>query len=223
MVSIAARIMAVPERPCPTLLIAALAPFEPCTMIDCAHRGPAWNSDRCWLDGAATGASHTLVAQDDAVPCGSFARLARAAVEARPESIISFFMHDHEASRDAGVASWVDEPIRNWGVALCMPSAMAVDYVRWAKENLQENMRADDLRLLHYACNHGLPISCTLPSLVEHSPNMASTVSPRPNNREFMASRLYRGEAMNWGGEAYRAPGDTKAFLISRQHHRSAV
>jgi hypothetical protein len=221
MISISARVMSVPERPCPTLLIAALAPFEPRTMIDCSHRGPAWNSDRCWLDGAATGASHVLVCQDDAVPCGSFAKLVRAAVEARPEAIISFFMHDHEAAQKAAGAPWVDQPIKGWGPALCMSSAMAVDYVRWAKENLQDSVRADDLRLLHYACNHGLPISCTLPSLVEHSPNVASTVSPRGNNREFLASRLYRGEQINWALPAYQAPGDTRAFLISRQHQRA--
>lgn len=213
--------MAVPERSCPTLLISALAPFEPRTMIDCAHRGPWWNARRCWIDGAATGCSHVLLAQDDAVPVGGFARLARAAVEARPESIISFFYHNDKAAGEAGRAPWVEFPISNWGVALCMPAKMAQDMVAWNDEYIQPTVSQDDLRVLHYAANHGMPVCATNPSLVEHSPNMASTVSPRPSNREFMASSLYRGEAMNWGGEAYKMPGDTRAFLISRQHHRS--
>ena len=215
---IIARIMHVPARPWPDRLIAGLAPFGPVVVTDTEGLGP-WNTAKqCWLSGGT--ADYILVVQDDVELVPGFCDLARAAIVARPQAIISFFYHDSKAMVAAGGASWIEFPISNWGPALCMPAPMARDCVEWNDQNIQQSQRADDLRVLHYATNHGLPISATNPSLVEHRPEFASTVSPRPDNREFMASKLYRGEQINWSLPAYRKPGDIKAFLISRSHHR---
>ena len=219
--TIAARIMSVYKRPAPLALSRMLSTFSVKTMVDDVGLGPWWNARRCWLDGAATGSTHVLVIQDDSEPVPDFCDLLMAAIDARPRAIVSLFMHDHKSAIAAGSSPWIEQPIKNWGVALCMPARWAMDMVEWNEKHIKPDMRQDDLRVLHWATNHGLPISCTNPSLVEHSPNMPSTVNERPSNREFMASRLHMGERINWNLPAYQAPGDTRAFLISRGHHRN--
>ena len=220
---IAARIMSVYCRPTPLELVNGLAPFAPQTLVDDQGFGPWWNARRCWLSGIESGAEHVLVIQDDAALVPGFCELALEAIAARPRAVISFFYHEPRASVAAGDAPWIDFPILNWGVALCLPSKWAQDCVEWNDLNIMPSQKADDLRVLTWACNMGLPVSCTNPSIVEHRPEFASTVSPRPDNREFMASRIHRGEKIDWAQPPYKAPGDIRAFLISRQHHKATA
>ena len=221
-ISICARIMHIYSRPSPTEIVRSLELFgDVLTIVDDVGRGPWATAKRCWLSGADSSKTHTLVIQDDAMVANGAAEQMVLALEARPNDVVSFFYHNHEGAQKAGGAPFIEFPISNWGVCLAMPSSMARNMVAWNDENISPSVQQDDLRVLHYACNHGLKICATNPSLCEHRPEFASTVSPRGNNREFLASRLYRGEHINWALPAYQAPGDTRAFLISRQHQRA--
>lgn len=211
---ITARIMHVPQRACPNPLVLGLAAFSPMTMIDEERRGPWWNARRCWLSGAASHRSHVLVVQDDAELVPGFRDMALAAVEARPREIVSFFYRDHRAAKRAGEAPWIDFPISCWGVALCMPSDLAKEFVAWSDKN-DPNTKQDDLRLLRWAANTGRSICATNPSLVEHRPEMCSVVHPGAPNKEFTASNLYRDQRIRWSDEPWRAPGDRHPYLLS--------
>ena len=206
---IAARIMHVPERPLPTGLIRSLSPLHTTLFTDKEHRGPWWNARRCWTE--PTEAEHILVVQDDAAMPEGAAKQMLKAVEARPQAIVSFF-----SQKTAPDAAWIDFDIEIWGVALCMPAVLARTMVEWVDAAVKDDMPQDDLRVLYFAANRGIPISCAVPSLVEHRPDMMSTVSPRPEgNRGYQAGRLWAGEAVDWRGNIVEKHGDRRPFARS--------
>lgn len=127
-----------------------------------------------------------LVIQDDTLVCDHFAEAAMAAVAARPDRIVSFFVAGapaRSARRLHHAASvcqhWAQLEPRDWcpAVALCFPAANAADLVVWADEQeIPERRTSDDAILGDWVRARGHVVLATVPSLVQHPDDVPSLI-----------------------------------------------
>lgn len=144
---------------------------------ECLRRTPDW-------------CTHRLVIQDDAEPAEGFPEAALAALEARPDKPVAFFVGGLPgdacaAIRQASKArqSWVTLSPWSWfpAVASCWPAATVARLLAWSEEARVSPYltRADDAVLAKFLQHEKIWPLATVPSLVEHPDVVTSTIGRR--------------------------------------------
>lgn len=146
----------------------------------------AWRCYRACLGWAPVDATHLLVLQDDAILCPYFPEAAAAALEARPDRIVSFFVAGaprrsvRAVTEAAGrCAHWAELDPTDWVpvVALCLPCGHARDLAIWADEQtFPDSMTSDDAIVGDWVRARGLTVAATVPSLVDHDDAVPSVM-----------------------------------------------
>lgn len=119
-------------------------------------------------------ASHVLILQDDALPVEGFGALAQAAIDERPEHIISYYLgtgrpaqtEAHQAIRlaDRTHSHWVEMSRIYWGVAWSIPIALLPELNAW----LSTHDGATDSITGRWMLRTGRPCFHTWPCLADH-------------------------------------------------------
>lgn len=148
-----------------------------------------WRTYRRALESTPAWATHRLIVQDDATACPGFARAALAALEARPDRLVAFFVagqpFDHRdaiwAACDRG-DPWAELRNDRWCpvVALAWPARMvwaALEFVD--RSTFPPEWTADDEIVGRYLRDAGESACATAPSLIQHLDEVASVKSPR--------------------------------------------
>lgn len=144
---------------------------------ECLRRTPDW-------------CTHRLIVQDDTQPAEHFAEAALAALEARPDKPIAFFVGGLPgdacaAIRQASKAGqrWANLSPWSWfpAVASCWPALTVSRLLAWAAEARVSPYltRADDAVLAKFLQQERIWPLATVPSLVEHPDVVASTIGRR--------------------------------------------
>jgi hypothetical protein len=155
---------------------------------DAQWRSP-WRTYRHALLTAPPEVTHRLILQDDALVCPNFAVAARAAIAARPDAVIAFYVggapyHQAEAVREACKRddAWAVLENAHWlpAVAVSWPRPHIEEIVPWVdSQGWPEKFRADDEILGRYLREHRLRALATVPSLVDHPDVEPSLVGTR--------------------------------------------
>ena len=145
-------------------------------VVDYARRGVWVTARRCWRKGLGAGGTHHLVMQDDIVLSPNFAAGIRNAVEARPNSPLTFFCVG-KAMRQAYEAghTWA-RTYGPWGQAILMPRAMVGKFLRWECHHVRPEIKWDDYRVALFCAKNDIECWATVPSLVEHAGHQSSIV-----------------------------------------------
>jgi hypothetical protein len=151
-----------------------------------------WRTYRAALERTPADATHRLVVQDDVLVCPGFQQAVKAAIRARPDRALAFFVggqsREHaQAVWDAGARgdSWATLGSHTWVpvVALCLPSRIALPLVAWADRMFEREwpqaFRADDEIVGHYLREHGEYVLASVPCLVEHPDVIPSIIHGR--------------------------------------------
>lgn len=149
----------------------------------------AWRTYRRALERTPPDATHRLVLQDDVRICPGFGAAARAALAARPEHPVAFFVGGQPwesanrvlAAGEAGEhwalldpARWIPTVALSWPARLIRPALEFVDYQQWPP-----TFRADD-EIVGQAMRHlRTDVYATVPCLVEHPDITPSLVGLR--------------------------------------------
>lgn len=166
----------------------------------------AWRTYRACLESAAAGASHVLVIQDDVLVCDGFEESVAAAVAARPDRVIAFFVggNPYEHRRRIREAhgkrwSWAELDNQRWcpAVGTCWPVDRIAPLLAWHDaQKFPAAFTADDEILGRFLRHSGeLPLA-TVPSLLEHP----DTVPSIANNRRSDGRDAGRRAAL-WVGD----------------------
>lgn len=143
-------------------------------------RAGCWpTAKRAWR--AASG-THHLVVQDDVELCRGFMSHALAAIEANPSAPIGFFMCAKKGAtlaRDRGL-SWVQVRGHITAQALCLPSTMVDDWLRWDRANVNDDFKHDDWRMNWWLAATETPMWFTVPCLAEHVGDKTSLLGHHP-------------------------------------------
>lgn len=136
---------------------------------DRERRGPWWTARQAWRWHAKTGATHHLLLQDDVAVCKDFLSAVKAAAEAVPDSILTFFntadFHTSKAMKRGD--AWI-VLAEVWGQAILMPHDVLVDFLAWEAKHIRPKLRHDDTRVTLYAHTHDKPLYGSVPSLAQH-------------------------------------------------------
>lgn len=178
----------VQHHPSRTDLLPRLLPHlrDPILVVDPGGRlSSAWRCYRLCLRADIGDASHLLVIQDDAIPCEGFAEAAEAAVAARPETAVAFFLggQPRTTAHQATIAMRRREPWAAWSprdwwptVASCYPAAMARSLAAWVDAR-KPDARGDDAPCGDFFRAHPhLEALVTVPSLVQHPDDAPSLI-----------------------------------------------
>ena len=153
----------------------------------------AWRTYRTALELTPDGCTHRLVLQDDAYVCRDFREQAEAALAAKPDGLVVFFVSTalRKGSRDMMVACsrgnhWA-QIIPGGGelwvpvVAACWPAAIIPDFLSWCDISgfPKTRFRADDAIVGRYVSEKKIPCWATVPSLVEHPDDVESISGTR--------------------------------------------
>jgi len=153
-----------------------------------ALRSP-WRTYRECLLSAPQGASHLLILQDDVEVCPGFRDAAEAAVRARSDRLIVFFVAGNPATSRIAVeracqadlpwaelphAQWIPVVAACWPVWMIAPMLEFIDSQRW-----NDTFYADDERCGRWASYAGVVPLATVPSLVEHPNRVPSIIGKR--------------------------------------------
>jgi len=149
----------------------------------------AWRTYRHALERTPVWATHRLVVQDDVQPCPGFTVAAPAAIAARPENPVTFFVGGQpwETSQQvlaAGAAGrhwalcdpqrWIPTLALAWPVHMIEPALAFVDYQHWPP-----SFNGDD-EIVGRAMRHlRTEVYATVPCLVEHPDVVPSLVGLR--------------------------------------------
>lgn len=155
---------------------------------DAALRSP-WRTYRHALETTPPNATHRLVLQDDVLVCDGFPAAAAAALAARPDRLVTFYVGGnarlaaarvtHAAAQGHAWAdlrhfSWCPAVALAWPVDLIAPLLAYVDRQRWP-----ETFRADDEIIGRYLRSAGALPLATVPSLVDHPDDVPSLIGTR--------------------------------------------
>ena len=142
--------------------------------LDDGTLGETRNGDHAWACHDRDADFH-VVLQDDALPIPGFAVHAAAALAARPESLVSFYVGTGRprqprvstaiARAQTDGCAWLSAETLLWGVAVALPTEHVTGFLDWAAGCALPY----DRRLGAYATHAGLPIHYTHPSLVDHA------------------------------------------------------
>lgn len=206
--------MAIPER---ARSAEGLAQSIGCDVrYDTEKAGPWVNERECWLS-APDDCTHRLVLQDDAVLCPGFMDAVHAAVEARPMAVVNLwscwpFLID---ARNLGL-SWVRSQSRCSGIALVMPREWIDPFVAWREMYFDPAWTCCDGPLLLWRVLNDDGFYYTVPSLVQHNPDIVSVVNGRPNNETSRQSPLFAehgADRVNWKTGALDVPGRKMRYI----------
>lgn len=155
---------------------------------------PLRNYLRC-LEDIPNGVTHVCVLQDDALPCKGFGLKLNAAVEERPNDVISLFVGGlpGRTRRDfytalKSRASWSPIAFRETHhvVALVWPVVLAKDFIDWIASDpklpIRKPYRSDDAVVTHWVKSKyadrrkRITVMATVPCLVEHPDDLPSLV-----------------------------------------------
>lgn len=213
-------VMTVPERR-PTLaeLLGSFKKTMPLVSFDEKKRGPWWNARRCWLSHRG-GATHQVVLHDDALIVSDFEEQVEQIVNKWPDSPISFFVSSKGVGDISHVKAGTAVAVvgKAWGVGLCLPIRLAEEFVEWCDTYVKESWIADDTRLALWIAATQRHLICPIPNLVQHNPDVSSTVSDR-DNLDTVAP-YFGGLSGNWiGGITHTVLKDRRSFIASRKMH----
>lgn len=131
-------------------------------------RAGAWAvARRCWERGLASGASHVIVMNDDALPCLGFRDVARAAIAGNPREVLCFYSNHPTDTANVLVGPWRTSVDGLVGVACAMPASEVRAFLAWHDESFIGDYSDDGRINLWAMCTRRL-IWTTLPSLVDH-------------------------------------------------------
>lgn len=142
-----------------------------------------------------TSASHCVLLQDDALPCGGFAEAVRERVEERPLSVISLWVGGLRCKTTTSYMQAMMKAER-WSpiyfsdihhvVGLVWPRELAASFLEWTQTSRLpgENRpnQSDDAIVGAWARRTRQVVWATIPSLVEHDDETPSTIG-RPWGR----------------------------------------
>jgi len=138
----------------------------------------AWRTYRLVLETTPPDASHRLIAQDDVEVCPHFAAAAAAAIAARPDRVIAFFVAGRPPEHAAAIfaacragSHWADLRNDRWcpAIALAWPTDLIGPFLEFVDaQNWPPSFRADDEIIGRFLRHAGIRAAATVPSLVEH-------------------------------------------------------
>ena len=140
--------------------------------VICGVQGAGiWDTaKRAWLS-CPENFTHQVVLQDDGWPCPNFRGGLKATITIVPDKPISYFYRVGPADAFKLFSEgkrWFIGGMRGGGVCLSLPRQMAIDFVSWAEENINNFCPHDDDRLSMFLAEYSIPMFHTIPSLVEH-------------------------------------------------------
>lgn len=149
-----------------------------------------WRTYRHALICTPADATHRLVIQDDVEACTGFRAAAEAALAARPDAPVAFYVGGNFREHLSRIRSalqrgdpWVTFTNYRWApaVALAWPAALIAPALAWADERAAADrwpveFSADDEIIGRALRQLGQPIHATVPSLVQHHDLVASIV-----------------------------------------------
>lgn len=186
---------AVQAHPTRSVAAAALAARIGGTVVwdpEPAASPSTWRTFRRLLEETPPEATHRLQIQDDAIVCPGFADAVRAAVRARPDRLLVFFVGLNQrnytprvlnaCARDESWAvlqggGWLPTVCTCWPVELAAQLLHHVDLQRWPRA-----FNADDEIVARFLTAKGLPALASVPSLVEHEDTSPSMMGKRGGN-----------------------------------------
>jgi hypothetical protein len=189
-VNISAAIQAHPAR---ALMAQALAAEVGAEVVldpdpDNPIRSP-WRTLRHVLETTPQEATHRLVLQDDTSPCPGFRDAAQAAIEARSDRLILFFVAGRPESHARAVwdacerdEPWAELPPAHflaqvsvaWPVSLIEPMLTFIDQQNW-----RDDFSADDERVCRWVRHAGIVPVSTVPNLCQHPDTSLSLIGRR--------------------------------------------
>lgn len=156
---------------------------------DPTNRRGAWRTYRHALETTPASATHRVVVQDDTIVCPHFRHAAAAAIAARPDDLVVFFVAGVPRPHAMAVmtacaqdktfaplyyATWCPAVACGWPVALAADLLAFVDRQRWPATFL-----ADDEIIGRFCrATKRFPLA-TVPSLVEHPDLVPSLIGRR--------------------------------------------
>ena len=127
-------------------------------------------SKRSWLSFDKTADYHCVI-QDDAIIGKDFYKNVEKEILAHPNKAFSFYLGNREAFRkdsDKWIADGgVERDIVNWGVAVCLPTAIIEDCMKYG-DRLTEYDKHDDTKISKYLQKIRMKVWHPMPSLVDH-------------------------------------------------------
>lgn len=129
--------------------------------------------------------THRILIQDDAVLCPGFVKTARRILQARPDSLVAFYVgsahpggytYQRSARR---CARYSDLPVDHFvpTVALAMPMRLARQYTEWAAVHIAADYPWDDEALRQWRQDDpSIPAIATIPCLVQHDSTISSVM-----------------------------------------------
>lgn len=143
-----------------------------------------WRGYRNALETTPADATHRLIVQDDVRVCPGFLDAARAAVAAKPDRILSFFVagnpYEHSQAVFAACArgsSWAELDNQRWcpAVCVCWPAAHVPAILAFVDaQGWPDAFRADDEIIGRYCRHAGVLPLASVPSLVDHPDDVPS-------------------------------------------------
>lgn len=167
--------------------------------MDDGTLGTYGNHRAALLAGAATGASHVCVLEDDAVPVDRFTEHVQRAAEAMPNELVGLYVGqsrpraeliDRAVRRaDEVGASWLHSINLLWGVGYLAPTSAIPSLV--AASDIRTASRYADTRIGQaWRSSQGRPIYYTWPSLVDHADGPSITNEHEPRGPGRVAHRV---------------------------------
>lgn len=174
-----------------------------------------WDTTRrAWLAATADEyATHSLVMQDDMLPCRNFEALLVEALETRPEAVVCYFsMRQALLKARSMKMSWLVSSDATWGGTTVLPRPLALDFLRWERANIDPAFKSADRRVVLYLVTHKIPVYVTAPSLVQHEGWDESLIG-HPGRIGKLVRRspwVADGEPIDWDTPALAMPGTVK-------------
>lgn len=151
-----------------------------------------WRTYRRALELTPESATHRLIVQDDAVPCPWFSEAALAAIQARPDDLVVFFVGGRPDAHAQAVwrACREDQPwarlrFDQWcpAVAVAWPVRHIEPFLEFVdSKNWRDNFTADDEIICRYLQEIREHAYATVPSLIEH-PDVAPSIRKSSHHR----------------------------------------
>lgn len=176
--------------------------------VESAPGKPHEWSERQWKGAIAQGRTHCALLNDDVIPCDGFLDVLDAAVRAQPKAILNLYnLHPLAAEADARGFRWLTSPDGLIGNAYVLPTSTLEEFLVWRslvlKPGAVEELSEDQLVNMFAMTTERL-IWHTVPSLVDHDPQIASlfpknmqhraSVGPRPGMpRDWRSDALHTG------------------------------
>lgn len=169
--------------------------------VDDPPSGGSWNNYRRALLGAGSDGESWLVSiDDDAQPCRGFVDQVRQALAVCPGDFASFYIANTimVAGARATGASWLQTTRVVHGLCWAVRASIGREVVEVAERYVRPDYYSGDQRLLVWLIATRRTNHVSLPSLVDHRPDMASIIRPGRHNSERGAAWFEEGPRVRW-------------------------